>query len=167
MSVDESVEQASLRRIREQTRAVDECESILSKAESVLVDAKAGRDAAKEAWMQSLRDLRDLSREETIGLPLFPALRDEPPAFPPETFERPQVPPQPEPTSRDETTFLLSIGINPVVSVKLGAADVQTVLDLRHYLASGRELTDIDGIEAKEYKHIMGKLKKWDERQTD
>lgn len=159
MSTDESVEQGSLRRIREQTRAVDECESLLAKAESHYHDAKAALTAAREAHMQSLRDLRDLSREETIGLPLFPALKDEAPA----ELEPSEAPPR---LATDETTFLSSIGIKADVCTKLGLLDIQTVADLRQVIADNGDPDQIRGFNdlgEKDAKHVLARLRKWDE----
>lgn len=132
--VAETEAEASLRRIAEAARG--------RKAKALeMVMAKSAYKAAKEAHAKALDEELAVIDAETTELPLFPRLKPGEPGANP-------APPAPTGGDGDPrgATWLNTLGISPVILVKLGEAGIQTVSDLAAFTASGRQLTEIKGI---------------------
>jgi hypothetical protein len=154
----ESEAEGSLRRIAERARERNQRADAMAKAH-------AAYKAAKEAYEAACEEERQTIAAETEELPLFPRPRPTPPAEgngPPPW--RPAAP-GPE-VNPDATTWLSSLERFPSAALApLGVAGIQTVADLRAFLADGGDLAALEGMDAKLAAKVAAALERFDDSQ--
>lgn len=159
---EESDAEASLRRIGESVRALDQAEAAHFAAKLALDVAK---DEAKKTGSLVARlkaETLEFARGETKELPLFPRLKADGSPAP--------APTAAAPPASDPATFalLLMPGLPSTVALKLADRGIHTVGDLAKFTEGGGKLTDVKGIsEALAEKALAALADFWKSRGVD
>jgi hypothetical protein len=157
MPFEETESETSLRRIAEAARNREHCHEFLLKT-------KAAYSSAKEAYKAACEEERQTIDAETTELPLFPRPRAAPPQPAGPEPKGNGSPPPPGPAHSadpDAGTFLSSLKGFPMGAlIALGQVSVQTVADLKGYLAEGGKLAEIEGLGEGVAAKILAALKR-------
>jgi hypothetical protein len=153
---EESEAEGSLRRIAECARERNQRADAMAKAH-------AAYKAAKEAYEEACEEERQTIAAETEELPLFPRPRPTPPAE--GNGASPSAAPgdgtRPDP---DASTWLSGLERFPSAALApLGVAGLQTVADLRAFLADGGDLAALEGMDAKLAAKVVASLERFDD----
>jgi hypothetical protein len=168
----ETDEQASLRRIAEVVRARKKAKADMARIKEQWTEAKA-------AYRKAMEEEQPVADAETTELPLFPRVKEKPakksfaapgpaPAAPADGAPADAGPAAGGDDEAYRKTFLSELkGIPMAALVALGEKGIQTCGEVDDYLATGKALADIPGLDASAVKKILKEVARFKGGQAD